>query len=49
MDFLKTIKDSLNGIDFLEHKKYLEDYCRRLVKYKKQVELQEYLENEDYS
>jgi len=49
IDFLKTIKDSLNGIDFLEHKKYLEDYCRRLVKYKKQVELQEYLENEDYS
>ena len=49
IDFLKVIKDSLNGIDFLEHKKYLEDYCHRLVKYKKQVELQEYLENEDYS
>lgn len=49
MEFLKLLKDNLKGIDYIEHKKYIEDYCMKLEKYKDSVELDEYLENADYA
>ena len=33
----------------IEHRKYIEEYCMDLEKYKEKVELQEYLENADYA
>ena len=49
IEFLKSLKDNLKGIDYIDHRKYLEDYRLSLEEYKKQIELNEYLENEDYS
>ena len=49
IEFLKSLKDNLKGIDYIDHRKYLEDYRLSLEGYKKQIELNEYLENEDYS
>ena len=49
IEFLKSLKDNLKGIDYIDHRKYLEDYRLSLEAYKKQIELNEYLKNEDYS
>ena len=49
INFLRKLRDSILGIDYLEHKQYLDDYCERLEKHKKSVELKEYLENADYA
>lgn len=49
IEFLKLLKDNLKGIDYIDHRKYIEDYRMRLEKYKEKVELEEYLENVDYS
>ena len=49
IEFLKSLKDNLKGIDYIEHKKYLEERCRSFEKYKEEVELREYLENADYA
>ena len=49
IDFLKLLKDNLKGIDYIGHRKYIEEYRRGLEKYKEKVELREYLENADYA
>lgn len=49
IDFLKLLKDNLKGIDYIDHRKYIEEYRRDLEKYKEKVELREYLENADYA
>lgn len=49
IEFLKLLKDNLKGIDYIDHRKYIEDYRMRLEKYKEKVELEEYLDNVDYS
>ena len=49
MDFLKLLKDNLKGIDYIDHRKYIEEYRINLEKYKEEVELREYLENADYA
>jgi len=49
IDFLRQLKNILKGTDFIDHRKYLEERCRELEKYKEIVELNEYLENEQYT
>lgn len=49
INFLQLLKKELKGIEFLEHREYLEEYCRSLEKYKDEIELREYLENADYA
>ena len=49
IDFLKSLKDNLKGIDYIDHRKYLEERRRSLEKYQEKVELREYLENADYA
>ena len=49
INFLKLLKKELKGIEFIEHREYLEECCRRLEKYKDEIELREYLENADYA
>ena len=49
INFLRSLKDSLKGIDYIDHRKYLEEQYRNLEKYQKEVELREYLENADYA
>ena len=49
IDFLRLLKDNLKGIDYIDHRKYIEDYRMDLEKYKEKVELREYLENADYA
>lgn len=48
INFLKSLNDCLKGIDYIEHRKYLEEYCRDLEKRKKELEIREYLEDSDY-
>lgn len=49
IDFLKLLKDKLKGIEYINHRKYIEDCSVELEKYKRRVELREYLENSDYA
>lgn len=49
IEFLQSLKDSLKGIDYIDHRKYLEERRRSLEKYQEEVELREYLENADYA
>lgn len=49
IEFLQSIKDRLKGIDYIDHRKYLEEWRRSLEKYQEEVELREYLENADYA
>lgn len=49
IEFLKLLKDRLKGIDYIEHRKYIEELCRKCEKYKEEVELREYIENADYA
>lgn len=49
IDFLKLLKNNLKGINFIDHRKYIEEYRMGLEKYKEKVELREYLENADYA
>lgn len=49
IEFLKLLKDSLKGIDYIEHRKYLEELCMKYEKYKEEVELREYIEDADYA
>lgn len=47
--FLKELNKALKGIDYIQHKNYLNDKIKRLESYRKQVELTEYIENIDYA
>ena len=50
MDFLYYLFNLiLQFIDYIDHRKYIEDYRMGVEKYKEKVELEEYLENADYS
>lgn len=49
IDYLVELKAQLRGIDYIEHRRYLEECRASLEDYKKKVELREYLENEDYA
>ena len=49
IEFLQSLKDSLKGTDYIDHRKYLEERRRSLEKYQEEVELREYLENADYA
>ncbi len=49
INFLRSLKDHLKGVDYIEHRNYLEEMCRSLEKYKKNVELREYIEQADYA
>lgn len=49
INFLKDLSARMKGIDYLEHRQYIDDYCRNIEKYKENVELREYLENADYA
>lgn len=45
--FLNLLKSNLKGLDYIDHRKYIEDYRMNIEKYKLEVELKEYLENAD--
>lgn len=47
--FLKGLKESLKGIDYIQHRNYLNDKIEALQSYRKQVELRKYIENIDYA
>ena len=49
IDFLNSLKSNLKGLDYIDHRKYIEDYRMNIEKYKLEVELKEYLENADYA
>ena len=49
IDFVESLKDRLKGVDYIDHRDYLEEKRRSLKKYQEQVELKEYLENVDYA
>ena len=49
IDFLTKLKDKLVGIDYIEHRLYLEQCISEMEKHKESVELQEYIENAIYS
>ncbi len=49
INFLKGLGSRIKGVDYLEHRQYIDDYCRDIEKYKENVELREYLENADYA
>ncbi|MDE9423412.1 hypothetical protein P1O03_08110, partial [Erysipelothrix rhusiopathiae] len=45
IDFIKFIRDSLDGIDYIEHRVYLEGIIDSKNKYLKKVLYEEYLEH----
>ena len=47
--FLGELKQSLKGIDYIQHRDYLNDRIEALQSYRKKVELSEYIENIDYA
>ena len=49
INFIKSLKDRLKGIDYIDHRNYLDERRRNLEKYQEEVELSEYLENADYA
>lgn len=48
IDSLKNLNSKIVGIDYIEHKGYLEETIEQLQKSKKSVEIQEYIENGMY-
>lgn len=46
IDFLKELNGKLHGLDFLEHKAYLQERIDVLEKHKSEVELKEYLDDD---
>ena len=48
IDSLKSLNSKIVGIDYIEHKGYLEETIEQLQKSKKSVEIQEYIENGMY-
>lgn len=49
INFLSELTDSINGIDYIEHKAYLKELISKEEKYKQQVLIQEYLDDSDLS
>ena len=48
IEFLTLLKDNLKGIEYIDHKKYLDEQCESLEKCKDKIELDEYIENSNY-
>lgn len=48
IEALKELNSKIKGIDYIEHKEYLEDCIRNLHKYKNSVAVHEYIENGMY-
>ena len=48
IESLKDLQSKIKGIDYIEHKKYLEEIIEQLQKSKKSVEIQEYIESGMY-
>ena len=46
IEYLKELNETINGIEYLEHKAYLESEIASLIKYKSEVEIREYIEDE---
>lgn len=49
IDFMKKLEEQLIGLEFLEHREYLEERIRSEEKHKKKVELSDYIENSIYA
>ena len=49
IEFLLSLKEKLKGITYIEHRAYIDEYRRNLEKYKRKVELREYLKEADYA
>lgn len=47
--FLEQLMKSINSIDYIEHKAYLKDYIAHKERYKQDVLVREYLEDQDLS
>lgn len=47
--FLELLMKSINSIDYIEHKAYLKDYIAHKERYKQDVLVREYLEDQDLS
>lgn len=45
IDFLKNLNDSINGLDYIEHKDYINSEIELLKKYKLNIKVKEYLED----
>lgn len=46
--FVETLKEQLKGVDYIEHRRHLEEVRRGLESYKKHIEIEEYIGNADY-
>lgn len=44
IDFLNKLNKSIDGLDYLEHKDYINSKIEKLEKYKRDIEIREYLE-----
>ena len=49
INFLRDLSSRIKGVDYLEHRQYIDDCVRKTEKYKDEVELREYLDNADYA
>ena len=49
IDFLKALEERLKGIDYIEHRKHIDELIRNLETHKENVELREYVEMADYA
>ena len=49
IEFIKALMEHLRGLQFLEHRKYLEDRIKMEEKHKEKVEISEYIENSIYA
>lgn len=49
IDMLKSLNNKINGLDYLEHKAYLEERIKKLEEYRDKEEISEYLENATYA
>ena len=48
IDSLKDLNSKIKGIDYIEHKDYLEKRIKQLQEYKKNVAIREYIEHGMY-
>ena len=49
IELLQSLNKQISGLDYLEHKAYLEEIIKKLEEYKDKVEISEYLENTPYA
>ena len=49
IDLLQSLNKQISGLDYLEHKAYIEERIKGLEEYRDKVEIREYLENASYA